>query len=190
MSHATNVVAKAIQNAKLIMPRFWQDSLVSVLREGTGQYRQFSTMEELEDALLKAPWREVKLGEKRETTRCFKAYLPGFSPFLDLKKSQTKVLKNTKGKKFEFLPLFNLCKCESDGRSYVEISSTELDPFDLLQAETYIFVGQRRDGPVCFSFQPGQVEWLSKIYKYELKPGPITLQEALDLNLTNAKVIY
>lgn len=167
-------VGKAISNTKKMVPDYWVSTCKNRLNGGVGSvYDQFSSVEELEKALLNADWTETTHPDVMPGCRVFKAHLEG---------------------RFGIVKISDLpddAKIVADDSKHTgKVAMTVKGIRGKIVPDTYLIVGKEDGVDVVFTFHPGEPIRPSVIEVSEVSHGSIVSKaKAKSLGFDYAKIV-
>lgn len=168
------IVNKAIENSRRIVPQYWESTVKGRLNGGIGSvYDQFSSVEELEKALLAADWRETTHPDVMTGCRVFVANLEGRFGIVEISE----------------LPSDTVLIAD-DRKNTGCVAMTVEGIRGKIVSETYLIMGEEQGEDVVFTFHPGEPIRPSVVEVSTISHGSrVSVKEAKELGFDLAKIV-
>lgn len=163
-----------VNNTKEVVADYWKATCTQRLSGGAGSiYPQFSSIEELETALLNTDWVETTHPAVMEGCRVFVGNLSGEFGLVDI----------------STLP-DDAVLVADDRKNTGKVAMTIAGVRGKVVPQTYVIVGMEGDKEVVFTFHPGEPVRPSIVSVENLSHGTtVTKSEALALGFNLAKIV-
>lgn len=169
-----DIVSVAISNTKKLVPGYFESTCKNRLNGGIGSiYDQFSTIEELEKALLTANWEETTHPDVMTGCRVFKTNLEGRFGIVKISElsDDTQLIAD-------------------DSKHTGKVAMTVKGIRGKIVPETYLIIGKEENVDVVFTFHPGKPIRPSIIEVSEVSHGSIVSKaRAKELGFDYAKIV-
>lgn len=168
------IIEKAVANTKRLVPGYWENTVKARLNNGIGSiYDQFSSVEELEKALLTANWKETTHPAVMKGCRAYVTNLEGRFGIVEISE----------------LPADTVLIAD-DRKNTGCVAMTVEGIRGKVVSETYLIIGEEQGEDVVYTFHPGEPIRPSVVEVSTVSHGSkVSVKEAKELGFDLAKIV-